>query len=68
MVTLTHTKAREDTTMKKENWNCTEYKYRGYYIYKVTRRDYCVYNESGCIIDTLTLKEAKAEINRLLDR
>ena len=54
--------------MKKENWNCTEYKYRGYYIYKVTRRDYCVYNESGCIIDTLTLKEAKAEIDRLLDR
>lgn len=49
----------------RRNYSCTEYNYKGYYIYKITRRDYCVFDENGCIIDALTLKAAKAEIDKL---
>ena len=49
----------------KMNFIATEYNYRGYFIYKITRKDYCVFDENGCIIDSLTLKGAKAEIDKL---
>lgn len=48
----------------RKDWNAKEYKYKGFYIYKITSKDYCVYNETGCIIDAKTLKEAKAEIDK----
>lgn len=43
------------------------YKYKGYDIYRITRKDWCVYNESKTqfIIDALTLKQAKEEIDKL---
>ena len=46
---------------------CKTYHYRGFTIHQITKKDYCVYTvESGCSIDSLTLKGAKAEIDALL--
>lgn len=49
----------------KKDFNCKEYQYKGYFIYKITRNDYCVYDESGCIIDSYTLKGAKNQIDAM---
>lgn len=52
---------------KKFNWNCKIYTYKGVYIHQVTKKDYCVFTDKGKIIDALTLKGAKAEIDKLID-
>ena len=53
--------------MRTQYMNATEYGYKGQYIYKITRRDYCVYGEDGMvIIDEMTLKAAKAKIDEML--
>ena len=47
-----------------KNFNCKRYDYKGVIIYKVTAKDYCVWNESGIVIHEQTLKAAKAEIDK----
>lgn len=55
--------------MRKQFTYGAEYSYKGQYIYKITRRDYCVYGEDGMvIIDELTLKAAKAKIDEMLNK
>ena len=52
----------------RKDWSIgREYEYRGLYIYRVTRNDYCVFSENGIVIDSRTLKGAKAEIDRMLE-
>lgn len=51
--------------MKKDFTNTTEYEYKGYYIYKITRKDYCVFGETSIIIHTSTLKAAKTAIDNM---
>lgn len=54
-------------TNKVLNVNCKTYNYRGFTIHQITKKDYCVYTEeNGCIIDSLTLKGAKAEIDKMI--
>lgn len=50
----------------KKDWNCKEYIYKGVYIYQITTKDYCVFDENGVVIDELTLKAAKAKIDKAL--
>lgn len=52
--------------MKKHFNTCKEYEYKGFYIYKITNKDYCVFNENGVFIDSFTLKGAKAEIDKIV--
>ena len=40
-----------------------EYIYKGVYIYQITKKDYCVFNENGVIVDESTLKAAKEKID-----
>lgn len=55
--------------MRKQFTYGAEYSYKGQYIYKITRCDYCVYGEDGMvIIDELTLKAAKAKIDEMLNK
>lgn len=57
--------------MKKEwgsGYVCGEYKYKGVYIYKLTRNDWCVYNADGEIkIHERTLKAVKVAIDELCE-
>lgn len=53
--------------MKKNFEYAKEYQYKGYYIYRITRKDYCVWGNDGYVmIDATTLKSAKAEIDKLV--
>ncbi len=51
----------------KLDWNCKIYTYKGVYIHQVTKKDYCVFTDNEKVVDALTLKGAKAEIDKLLD-
>lgn len=52
--------------MKKSSTYGTEYNYKGFYIYKITRRDFVVFGNDGMVmIDATTLKEAKAELDKI---
>lgn len=53
-------------TNKTLDIRCKTYNYKGYTIHQITKKDYCVYTEeNGLIIDSLTLKAAKAEIDKI---
>lgn len=55
--------------MRKEwtdGFTCDEYQYRGFYIYKLTRNDWCMYGADGkMMIHEKTLKAAKARVDEL---
>ena len=50
----------------KKDYSSKEYVYKGIYIYQITKKDYCVFDENGVVIDELTLKAAKAKIDAAL--
>lgn len=42
------------------------YNYKGYEIRKITRKDFCVYNDNGkMIFDGLTLRSAKDYVDSI---
>lgn len=49
----------------KKDINCKQYIYKGVFIYKVTDKDYCVFDKSGVIMDELTLKSVKEKIDEV---
>ena len=54
-------------SIKKDICTSCEHIYKGVYIYRITKKDYCVWDESGMIIHAQTLKAAKAEIDKVID-
>lgn len=51
--------------MKKDFGFAKEYCYKGVYIYKITNKDYAVYDENGLVFSALTLKAAKERIDTM---
>jgi len=51
---------------EKKSYSETCYEYRGAYIYKITRLDYCAYADGKMVVHEKTLKAAKAKIDELL--